>query len=140
MRTLGVDLGERRVGLAISDEDGMIASPLRFEPVRSLNDTLNVIQAAVEELNAVRVVVGHPRNMNGRSGPKAREAESVVEALSAEGFAVILWDERLTTSEAERSLKEANLSRKARKQHVDAVAAQLILQSFLDSRARNNSI
>lgn len=133
MIVLGVDLGERRVGLAICDAEGMIASPFRTENVRSTDDALQAVVAAVGETGAERVVLGYPRNMNGRPGPKARESEAFAEALKESGTPVALWDERLTTAEAERSMKDAKMSRKQRKSVIDAVAAQRILQSWLDA-------
>ncbi len=137
MRVLAIDLGERRVGFAVSDDEGIIASPLRIAQVRSLPDACEVVLAAVEETGAGKVVLGHPRNMDGRAGPKAKEAEEFAAMLREDGLIVELWDERLTTAEAERSMKDANLSRKQRKKSLDAVAAQRILQSWL--QAQRNS-
>lgn len=131
MRILGVDLGARRVGLAVSDDGGMIASPLRVATVRDVQGAVQAVCQAANEVEAGRIVLGFPRDMSGKVGLKAREAESFADALRAEGLDVVLWDERLTTAEAERSLREANLSRKQRKRHLDAVAAQRILQAYL---------
>lgn len=128
---LGVDLGERRVGFAVTDALGLIASPLKSVAVRSPADALAAILATLSETGAQQVILGHPLGMNGKAGAKAREAEAAAEELRARGATVRLWDERLTTAEAERALKEASLSRKERKARIDAVAAQRILSSYL---------
>ncbi len=136
MIILSVDLGERRVGFAVSDPGECIASPLKHVKVRSLEEAAAAVKGVVQETGAARVVLGHPRNLDGGFGPKAVEAETFAAALKDAGFDVVLWDERLTTAEAERSLKEAKLSRKQRRDLVDAVAAQRILQSYLACQTR----
>ncbi len=138
MRTLAVDLGERRIGFAVCDEDEIIASPFKTVRVGSPAAVLPAVLAMVRETQAGRLVLGHPRNMSGKVGPKAREAEALAERLRGEGVEVFLWDERLTTAEAERSLKEANLSRKQRRERIDAVAAQRILHSFLEAHKKRD--
>lgn len=131
MIRLGVDVGERRLGFAICDADEIVASPLKVVEVKSPLEAAKAVQAMVKETGAEEIVVGLPRNMNGKLGVKGKEAERFAEGLREDGYRVVLWDERLTTVEAERSLRTAELSRKERKRHLDAVAAQRILSSYL---------
>jgi putative holliday junction resolvase len=133
MRTLGVDHGTVRVGLALSDELGMLATPL--ETVENPK-TLARIQALITEKNISKIVVGLPRNMDGSYGPKAEEVRKFAEHLKQKvNLPVVLWDERLTTRSVERMLIEADVSRQKRKDVIDKLAAQQILQSYLDSQA-----
>ena len=136
-RILGVDLGARRIGLAVSDPSGIIASPLGTIE-RSGDDHRDrvAIVAAASESEATIVVVGLPREMSGRMGPAAKAAKAEVEALRALAPALTfeLVDERMTTVIATRSLIDAGVRRKARKQTVDKVAAAVILQSYLEAR------
>lgn len=136
-RVLGVDLGARRIGLAVSDPTGLIASPLRV--VERSGDPAadrDVIVAAARAEDAATVVIGLPKELSGRTGPAAGAALEEVDALRALApdltFAVV--DERLTTVIAQRSLIEAGVSRRRRKGTVDKVAAAVILQSYLDAR------
>ncbi|MBN2712192.1 MAG: Holliday junction resolvase RuvX [Planctomycetes bacterium] len=133
MIIIAVDPGERRVGFAVCDAEEMIASPLKIETVRSTAEAIRIIEESVEETGAERIVIGYPRNMNGKPGPKAKESEEIMQKLREYGYDAVLFDERLTTAEAERSLKDANLSRKQRTSHLDAIAAQRILASYLAS-------
>ncbi len=138
-RILGVDLGARRIGLAVSDPSGIIASPLgTIERSGDSHRDRVAIVAAANESEASIVVVGLPREMSGRMGPAARAAKAEVEALSALAPALQfeLIDERMTTVIATRSLIDAGVRRKARKQNVDKVAAAVILQSYLEARPR----
>ncbi|MHC4872583.1 MAG: Holliday junction resolvase RuvX [Planctomycetota bacterium] len=132
-RYLGVDLGTRRVGLAISDELGIIASPLRTVSVKTEDQALSEVEKAFAEENAVLIVLGLARNMNGKIGPKAKECQNFAERLKEKNYKVELWDERLTSIAAEKAMLEANMSRKKRKEKIDALAAQMILQSYLES-------
>jgi len=135
-RVLGVDLGARRIGLALSDPTGLIASPLRVVE-RSGNPDADrgTIVAAARAEEATTVVVGLPKEMSGRSGAAAQAAVAEVEALRALApdltFEVV--DERLTTVIAQRSLIDAGMTRRKRKGTVDKVAAAVILQSYLDA-------
>lgn len=132
---LGVDLGERRVGFAICDALEIVASPWKALPVRSLDAAVDAIRRMAGEASAEEIIIGHPLHMSGRRGPKAREAEGVAERLRAEGYTVSLWDERLSTAEAERGLRTMDLNRRQRKSLIDAHAAQRILASYLSWRA-----
>lgn len=135
---LGVDLGERRVGFAVSDAEERLAVPSGFAPVRSLAGALAAVAEKADGEGAGVVVLGNPLNLDGRPGPKAKEAAAFRDLLEAAGRQVVLWDERLTTSEADRLLKDAGLGRRQRKQLVDANAAQRILSSYLEWKRRNS--
>lgn len=136
-RVLGVDLGSRRIGLAVSDPGGVIASPLRVlartgDPARDRD----AIVAAAREEDAATIVVGLPTEMSGRKGEAAKAAIAERDAIAAlaPDLDVVLVDERMTTVIAQRSLVGAGMKRKDRKQQVDKVAAAVILQSYLDAR------
>ncbi len=133
-RILGIDYGSVNIGIAVSDELGLTAQAL--PPIRR-SDSQNHIErlrAIVETHRVLRVVVGLPINMDGSVGAKAREVMEFVEALRLSlPVPVVTWDERLTTRAAERTLREQGARRRKRKRMVDTVAAQLILQSYLDS-------
>jgi putative Holliday junction resolvase len=131
MRILGVDYGTVRVGLALSDELGMLATPLE---VVENSKAIPRIREIMSEKNVGTIVVGLPRNMDGSYGPKADEVRQFVEKLGKNvGVECKLWDERLTTKLVERMLIDGDVSRKRRKEVIDKLAAQQILQSYLDS-------
>lgn len=137
MRALGIDLGSKRIGIAVSDRTGTIASPLTMIPrsgsVR--RDHEQIRKLAVEE-EAEMLVVGLPLNMNGSSGPAAKAAIAEADALATVvGVPVITFDERRTTVTADRALIEAGISAQARRKLVDKVAAAVMLQAWLDGRA-----
>ncbi|MFH0910068.1 MAG: Holliday junction resolvase RuvX [Planctomycetota bacterium] len=134
MRHLGVDFGEKRVGLALSDERGVIASPLETLPVASAGEACERVAEVAREEGAETVVVGLARRLNGRKGPQARACEAFAEALRAKGLAVELWDERLSSVSAKNCLRASGLSRGRRRRKIDAVAAQIILQGYLSAR------
>jgi putative Holliday junction resolvase len=130
-RVMAVDLGAARTGVAVSDELGMLAQPWKTVP--GGDASLEAVVSAVEELKPVRVLIGLPRNMDGTYGPAAEIARTFAENLRSRiACPVDLWDERLTTVAAQRALRESG--RKARDQRgvVDQVAAQILLQSWLD--------
>ena len=132
-RLLGVDLGQARVGLAISDELGMLAHPLETFPAASSKKLVARIAAIVDERKIERVVVGLPRNMDGSAGPAAAAALEFVEKLRGQlACEVVTWDERLTTVAANRALHEAGRKTRTTRGQVDQVAAQMILQGYLD--------
>ena len=135
MRVLGLDVGDRRIGVALSDETGLLASPLpTLERVGPRKD-LKAIAALVRDRGAGEIVVGLPYNMDGSVGPQAEKVRAFAEALAPVArVPVRYWDERLTTVEAEQILIERDVSRQRRKGLVDQVAAVLILQSYLDAR------
>jgi putative Holliday junction resolvase len=133
-RLLGVDTGTVRVGLAVSDPDRIIASPLTTYTRRSTELDARYFKELAAAESAVGLVVGLPVHTNGTEGVKAREARSFGSWLSAlTGLPVVYWDERFTTVEAESALWAAGLTHKRRKERRDRVAAQLLLQSYLDA-------
>ena len=134
MRILGVDLGERRIGIAASDLLGVTAQPVGVLEAKSEAEDIARVRERAEERRAGKIVVGLPLNMDGSEGPAARKARRFAAALEREaGLEVELWDERLTTVEAERMLIAADQRRAKRRQVRDRVAAALILQSYLDA-------
>lgn len=135
MRYLGLDVGDRRIGVALSDETGTLASGLStLERVGPRKD-LREIRRLVDAHDVGEVVVGLPRTLVGEVGPQARKVLEFAEALRpVVRVPVVPWDERLSTVMAERALVEADVSRKGRRKMVDKVAAVLILQSYLDYR------
>ena len=134
MTLLGVDYGSKRIGLAKSDEAEIMAHGIGFIECRKDSSEIENIRTVIQNEKIRVIVVGHPLNMNGSAGPKAREAEKFAEKLSqAVGIKVILWDERLTSKEAERYLIEANTSRAKRKKKIDQLAAQIMLQGYIDA-------
>lgn len=140
-RSLGIDFGDARVGVAISDELNFLAHPLETIDVRRVEPIPRIVALAAER-GASTVVVGMPRNMDGSRGPAAEKAQKFADALSEAlpNCRVVTWDERLTTVSAQRSLREAG--RKAHEQRgiIDQAAAQVILQSWLDAQAGGSTM
>ena len=135
MRVLGIDYGQKRLGLALSDEGGLLASPLSSYLRRILDQDLDFLAALVKEKQVRQIVVGLPRNMNGSLGEMAKEVLSFVNDLKEKtDLPIDTFDERLTSTEAERVLIQADLSRKRRKNLRDGLAAVLILQGYLESQ------
>ncbi len=136
MTYLGLDLGAKRVGVAISDPNATLATPWGVVPGDQSLDRMAVrLREIIEEWSVDELVVGLPRRLSGDHGPEAERAELVAAELGRRlQIPVRLWDERLTTVEATRRLVEAGVKRRKRKQVVDKLAATLILQGFLDSR------
>jgi putative Holliday junction resolvase len=134
-RILAMDLGARRIGLAVSDELGWTAHGLStLERIGPKKDIAR-LREIIAEYHVRKLIVGLPRNMNGSLGPQANLALEFIEQLKTKlKLDVIPWDERLTTQAAERVLIEADMSRAKRRKTVDRVAAVLILQGYLDSR------
>jgi putative Holliday junction resolvase len=131
-RILGIDLGRARIGVAVSDELGMLAHPVETIPAGA--DAARRIAEIVREKNAERVVVGLPRHMNGSVGVGATEALAFAKRLQALlPCEVIMWDERLTTTAANRALRDSGRKARNSRSVVDQVAAQMILQGYLDS-------
>ena len=137
MRVLGLDYGSKTVAVAVSDPLGLTAQ--RVETIwrkqeNKLRRTLARIEELVKEYQAERIVIGLPRNMNYTMGERAEKSLEFGEMVEKRtGLPVIMWDERLTTREAERALMEAGVRRENRKDYLDSVAAVLILQGYLDS-------
>ena len=134
MRILGVDYGLKRVGLAISDETGTIAQSLDYVEGGSDNKVVERVLRMATERNAGKIVVGVPVRMNGTPSPQTERTLQFVAALKqVTTLPVERWDERLTSVQAERVLIEGNVRRKDRKEKIDKLAAQLMLQSYLDA-------
>ena len=137
MRILGIDYGRRRIGLAVSDEAGVLASPLpTYVRGRSEKHDIAALTTLLGQHDVSAIVVGLPLNMNGSRGEMAQEAEAFANRMrQASGLAVELYDERLTSSEAERVLREADLPRRRRRGLRDSLSAVLILQGYLTRRS-----
>lgn len=136
MRYLGLDLGTKTLGIAISDRTGMIASfykSIRYNDENFLIDSLRDI---IDSLEVSVIVLGFPKNMDNSVGFRAKETLLFKEKLEVFGLPVVLEDERLTTTVAESVLIDANMSRKKRKKVIDGVSAVVILQSYLDRKDR----
>jgi len=135
MRILGLDYGERRIGVAISDPTGITGQPLTVIDKRDPGSDIKNISDLIDEYGVDEVVVGLPISLSGEIGPQARAVLQFVEELKVElKVPVKTWDERLTTLAAGRALNESDVKRKRRKEVVDKVAAAIILQGYLDSK------
>ncbi len=136
MRILGLDVGDVRIGVAVSDPLKIIARGLDFVKRTTAKEDVEVIRELVDEHEVEEIVVGLPKMMSGEIGPQAQKVQDFAEALGETiEIPIVMWDERLSTAAATRVLIEADMSRKKRKKVVDKVAAVLILQGYLDSRA-----
>ncbi len=134
MKILGLDIGEKRIGIAISDELGYTAQGMRVLNRSGGDDDFKSLKELIAATQATEVVVGLPKNMDGSLGEAAQKILSFVKKMEESlSVPVILWDERWTTAEATRLLVDADLSRAKRRKVVDKVAAVLILQGYLDS-------
>ena len=134
-RYVGFDLGDARIGVAVSDLLGITAQPggVFQRKGKMLDQVLEITRGA----QGTHIVLGLPKHMSGEEGPRAKQARKLAQEIeSSHGFNVHLWDERSTTIQAEGSLLRAGLRRDKRKKLRDQVAAQIILQAFLDSRAK----
>ena len=137
MRLLGLDVGARRIGIAISDPLGMIASPLRVLDRKETTDPIGDIIAEAQTLEVEGIIVGMPLTLRGEIGPAAELMQEFVEQLRARSpIPVEITAERLTTKVAERDMLGAGISREERRESIDKIAAALILQRYLDGRER----
>ena len=138
-RLLAIDLGEVRVGLALSDPGQVVASPAETLEVPRGQDgpALDALVGAAERHDAGGLIVGQPKLLDGREGDAARRARWFAERLATRtGLPVVLWDERFSTTEAERVMLEQDASRAERRSSIDRVAAAVLLQGVLESRRR----
>jgi putative Holliday junction resolvase len=134
VRVLALDLGEQRIGVALSDPLGWLATPLTVLVCGSREAELEAIEELAGKHHVEQVLVGYPRSLNGTVGPQAQRVDRYVEQLRARlQVPVILWDERLSTVQAERLIHETG--RRVRRERIDAAAAAVILQSYLDARS-----
>lgn len=139
MRIMGLDIGSRTIGVAISDELGITAQGLKTIKRRSMEEDLKEISLMIAQFNINKIVVGLPINMNGTIGAQAEAVfQWIKDAKEKIDIPMVSWDERLSTVEATRTLLEADLSRKKRKGVIDKVAAVLILQGYLDQTGKQN--
>lgn len=135
-RVLGVDPGERRTGLAVSDDTGLLARPLAVVRKSSLREMVAAVAAIAEREGVEEIVVGLPISLSGELGPQARRSLRFAEALrQAVRVPVSMWNEQFSTLEAQRRMIEAGRRRKARQELLDAAAAAVLLQDYLDTRA-----
>lgn len=141
MRVLALDVGEKNIGVAVSDELGWTAQGLPNLKRRSEDEVIAAIIKLVKAEKAGEIVVGMPINLDGSLGKKAKEVAGFVEGLKKKlSVPIKVWDERLSSKEAERVMLEADLSRKRRKAKIDRLAAQLILQNYLDANAKTQDV
>ncbi len=132
---LGIDFGDSRTGFAVSDKTGLIASS--YETLKEKNMKKVALYSAelAKELNAEKIVLGLPKNMNGTIGDRGKKSKKLAQEINAlSDIPVILWDERLTTVSAHNLMNETNVRGSKRKDSVDKIAAAFILQAYLDSQ------
>lgn len=143
IRVMGLDFGSKTVGVAVSDPLGITAQGveiIRRESENKLRRTLARIEALAAEYQVTQIVLGFPKNMNNTIGERAEKSLAFKEMLERRtGLPVVMWDERLTTVEANRTLMESGVRRENRKDYVDKLAAVFILQGYLDSGCMNRT-
>ena len=133
MRILALDHGSKRIGVAVSDETKTIAQPLEFVLAEPFDKFLARLKAIIQEKQVELLLVGMPRNMDGSYGPAAQKVETFVGVLkTAITVPIKMWDERLTSSQANKILIQGGVRRDKRKEKVDKMAAAILLQSYLD--------
>ena len=141
MRLMGLDYGSKTVGVAVSDPLGLTAQGVETvwrKQENKLRQTMARIEELISEYQVERIVLGYPKNMNNTVGERAVKSLELKEKLEKRtGLPVVMWDERLTTAEAERTLMETGVRRENRKQFLDQMAAVLILQGYLDRMNMN---
>ena len=139
-----MDYGSKTIGVAVSDPMGLTAQGLeiiRREEENKLRKSLRRIEELVKEYQVEEIVLGFPKNMNNTIGERAEKSLQLKETLEHRlGLPVIMWDERLTTVEADRTLIEAGVRRENRKKYVDMIAAVFILQGYLDAKANPDTV
>lgn len=141
-RVVGIDFGTARLGVAVSDERKIVARVLlTLAASKKLEETCDNLLKELSPLQPIEaIVVGMPYHMNGKNGSLADDVERFKKILESKiNCPIILWDERLTTVQAERALREANLSRKKRSKIIDSVTAVILLQSYLDNQNLKNA-
>lgn len=144
MRIMGLDYGSKTIGVAVSDPMGLTAQGIETitrEEENKLRKSLRRIEELVEQYQVEEIVLGFPKNMNNTIGERAEKSLQLKEILERRlGLPVIMWDERLTTVEADRTLIEAGVRRENRKKYVDMIAAVFILQGYLDAKANPDTV
>lgn len=138
MRILGIDYGDARTGLSVSDATGLLAGSPSVIHEWNADRLTDKLCAFIEQEKIEEIVLGHPKNMDGTAGERAKKCEALASTLEARtGVPVVLWDERRTTVEAHAILHQSGKKEKKHRQTVDAVAASLILQGYLDYKRKN---
>ena len=144
MRVMGLDYGSKTIGVAVSDPMGLTAQGIETitrEEENKLRKSLRRIEELAEQYQVGEIVLGFPKNMNNTIGERAEKALQLKETLERRlGLPVVMWDERLTTVEADRTLIEAGVRRENRKKYVDMIAAVFILQGYLDAKANPDTV
>ena len=144
MRIMGLDYGSKTIGVAISDPLGLTAQGIeiiRREDENKLRKSLRRIEELISEYQVEEIVLGFPKNMNNTLGDRAQKSLELKEMLERRcGLPVIMWDERLTTVEANRTLMESGVRRENRSKYVDMIAAVFILQGYLDAKANPGTV
>ncbi|MCB5877174.1 Holliday junction resolvase RuvX [Blautia coccoides] len=144
MRIMGLDYGSKTIGVAISDPLGLTAQGIeiiRREDENKLRKSLRRIEELISEYQVEEIVLGFPKNMNNTIGDRAQKSLELKEMLERRcGLPVIMWDERLTTVEANRTLMESGVRRENRSKYVDMIAAVFILQGYLDAKANPGTV
>ncbi len=135
MRILGLDVGDKKIGISLSDSTQSIAQALKVYRRTTLEKDLKELKQVAEEHSVGEIVVGLPKNLNGTIGKKATEVMAFAEAVQKyTSISIVLWDERFTTNEANRVFEMAQVSHKKRKPFIDMMASQIILQGYLDAQ------
>ena len=144
MRIMGLDYGSKTIGVAISDTLGLTAQGIeiiRREEENKLRKSLRRVEELAKEYEVSEIVLGFPKNMNNTIGERAEKSLQLKEALERRlGLPVVMWDERLTTVEANRTLMETGVRRENRGKYVDMIAAVFILQGYLDAKANPGTV
>lgn len=141
MRTMGLDIGRKRIGVAVSDPIGIVAQGVKSIDGQNQENAVKEICDFAAENEVGTIVAGLPLNMNGTEGPMAREVMDFCDRLRARaGIPVIMWDERLTSLQIERDLVFMDVSRAKRKKINDMLSAQIILQSYMDSKKKSDEV
>ena len=137
MKTIGLDLGEKRIGVAVSDDEGRVAIPAgTLAGDKPQAEVIADILELAQQYAAERIIVGMPTSLSGQAGPAAQKVSDFVEALGERSAVEIaVWDERLTTAQAEKAMLADGVSHQRRRSNIDKIAAALILQSYLDAHA-----
>ena len=140
MRVMALDVGEKKIGVAISDALMLTAQARPTLRRKDLKSDINILGRLVEENEVHEVVVGHPLHMSGKESPQSEKvARFAGELRKALNIPVVFWDERLTSFAAEQHLEEMGLKWRQRREHIDKIAAMIILQSYLDHRPNPNA-
>lgn len=144
MRIMGLDYGSKTIGVAVSDPLGLTAQGIeiiRREEENKLRKSLRRVEELVKKYEVTEIVLGFPKNMNNTIGERAEKSLQLKETLERRlGLPVVMWDERLTTVEANRTLMESGIRRENRGKYVDMIAAVFILQGYLDAKANPDTV